>query len=214
MPGHSVSTLRPQGSSDRLVSSLGGVQIRRATPDDAARLAAVAAATFRLACPPDITDEAVARFVAEMLSEERFDEYLADPERALLLAEEDEEPIGYTMLVFGEPYDEDVRAVVPERPAAELSKIYVLSDRHRSGLAAELMTLSIEIARERGAAVLWLGVNQQNERAQRFYAKSGFERVGTKRFWVGDHWENDYVLSQPLATPRLSAANTLGAPSS
>jgi len=176
------------------------VQIRPADPTDATALAQVAAATFRLACPPEITDEAVAGFIAEVLSEERFADYLDDPDRALLLAEEAGEPIGYTMLVFGEPYDEDVRAVVPDRPAAELSKIYVLPDQHRSGLAAQLMTESVEIARERGAAVLWLGVNQQNERAQRFYAKSGFERVGTKRFWVGDHWEDDYVLARPLHT--------------
>jgi diamine N-acetyltransferase len=176
------------------------VQIRSANAADATALAQVAAATFRLACPPDITDEAVAGFIAEVLSEERFVEYLADPDRSLLLADDDGEPIGYTMLVFGEPYDEAVRAVVPDRPAAELSKIYVLTDRHRSGLAAELMTASVEIARNRGAAVLWLGVNQQNERAQRFYAKSGFERVGTKRFWVGDHWEDDYVLARPLHT--------------
>jgi len=190
------------------------MEIRRADPTDAGALSKVAAATFRLACPPGITDEAVAGFIAEVLSQERFEDYLADPDRSLLLAEEAGEPIGYTMLVFGDPYDEDVRAVVPDRPAAELSKIYVLPDRHRSGLAAQLMTASVEIARDRGAAVLWLGVNQQNERAQRFYAKSGFERVGTKRFWVGDHWEDDYVLAQALATPRLSAAKILGAPSS
>ena len=193
---------------------LGFVEISPATPDDAAVLAQVAAATFRLACPPDITDEAVAQFIAEVLSEEKFVGYLADPQRALLLASDDGAPIGYTMLVFGEPYDDAVRAVVPDRPAAELSKIYVLADQHRSGVARELMTESIRIARERGAAVLWLGVNQRNERAQRFYAKSGFERVGTKRFWVGDHWEDDFVLAQALATPRLKATNTLGAPSS
>jgi RimJ/RimL family protein N-acetyltransferase len=36
-------------------------------------------------------------------------------------------------------------------------------------------------------------------RAQRFYAKSGFARVGTKRFLVGDRFEDDYVYERPLA---------------
>jgi ribosomal protein S18 acetylase RimI-like enzyme len=61
------------------------------------------------------------------------------------------------------------------------------------------MAASIGWARSVGAAGVWLGVNQQNERAQRFYAKSGFERVGTKRFLVGGQYEDDFVLEQPLA---------------
>lgn len=171
---------------------------RPAQPADAAALAAVAAATFRLACPPDMTGSAVAAFIAEHLTEERFAGYLADPDRELLIAEDDGDPVGYTMLVFGEPYAEDVRAVVPQRPAAELSKIYVLADRSGSGLARDLMDQSIAVARDRGAVVVWLGTNKQNQRAQRFYAKCGFAHVGTRKFWVGDHWEDDDVFALAL----------------
>jgi RimJ/RimL family protein N-acetyltransferase len=45
---------------------------------------------------------------------------------------------------------------------------------------------------------VWLGVNQLNERAQRFYAKSGFSKVGTKRFLVGDRYEDDYVFERSV----------------
>src|SRR5205823_1752293 len=93
--------------------------------------------------------------------------------------------LGYAMLVRGEPEDEDVRACVRLRPTVELSKIYVLPEAHGTGTAASLMASSIEWAGSVGAAGVWLGVNQQNERAQRFYAKHGFARVGTKRFLVG-----------------------------
>ena len=41
-------------------------------------------------------------------------------------------------------------------------------------------------------------MNQQNERANRFYAKAGFERVGTKRFLVGDRYEDDFVRERRL----------------
>jgi diamine N-acetyltransferase len=43
-----------------------------------------------------------------------------------------------------------------------------------------------------------LGTNQRNERAHRFYEKSGFERIGTKRFKVGDRWEDDYIFELAL----------------
>ena len=61
---------------------------------------------------------------------------------------------------------------------------------------------ALEWARSSGAAGVWLGVNQQNERAQRFYAKSGFERVGTKRFLVGGVHEDDYVMERAAPAAR------------
>ena len=44
---------------------------------------------------------------------------------------------------------------------------------------------------------MWLGVNQENQRAQRFYAKSDFRVSGTKTFRLGDSVENDYVMVRP-----------------
>jgi len=167
--------------------------IRRAEPRDARSLAAVAAVTFPLACPPHTTDEAKAAFIAENLSENSFDGYLADADRALFLATVDDEPVGYTMLVFGEPQDRDVAAAITVRPTAELSKIYTLPGQHGQGVGAALMAASLEAARERGAAAVWLGVNEENGRANRFYEKNGFERVGTKKFRVGNRWEDDFV---------------------
>ena len=137
-------------------------------------------------------------FVAEHLTAQRFEEYLADPGRAVLLAEEDSSAIGYVMLVHGEPYDADARAVVRHRPTTELSKIYVLPNAHGGGVARELLAAAIDVARESGAAGMWLGTNQANVRAQRFYEKSGFDRVGTKRFHVGDRWEDDFVYELVL----------------
>jgi ribosomal protein S18 acetylase RimI-like enzyme len=173
-------------------------RVRPATPADAAALSEVAAATFVLACPPGMPPESVAAFVAENLTEARFVEYVADPGRAVLIAEEDGRSVGYAMLVHGEPYDENVRAVVRHRPTTELSKIYVLPDAHGGGVATALLEAAVAVGREVGAAGMWLGTNQANLRAQRFYEKSGFEKVGTKRFWVGDHWEDDFVFERPL----------------
>jgi GNAT superfamily N-acetyltransferase len=142
--------------------------------------------------------ESIDRFIGEHLTAERFAEYVADPGRAVLVAEEGDRAVGYAMLVHGEPYDADVRAVVRHLPTTELSKIYVLPDVHGGGVARDLLAAAVAVAREIGAAGIWLGTNQANERAQRFYLKSGFERIGTKRFWVGDHYEDDYVFELPL----------------
>ena len=183
------------------------VTVRPATERDAATLAAVAAATFALACPPHTTEEAKAHFIATVLSESKFAEYLADPARELILALTDDGlAVGYTMVIVGEPQDADAKSAVRIRPTSELSKCYVLAGHHGAGVSASLMEASVDAAIRRGAVGMWLGVNQLNERAQRFYRKHGFERVGTKRFLVGDQFENDFVMERPLESalsPRL-----------
>lgn len=174
------------------------MSVRRAASGDAAALAEVAAATFPLACPPHVTQQSMDTFIATVLSQERFEDYLADDVRAVFLAEDEVGPLGYAMVVAGEPADPDVRSALRHLPTVELSKIYVLPRSHGTGAAAELMAAALGHARELGAAGVWLGVNQVNARAQRFYAKSGFERVGTKQFLVGDSYEEDFVFEHHL----------------
>jgi len=169
------------------------VAVRRAVRDDAALLHRLAAATFALACPPGTTPEAIADFIATHLSEAGFEDYLADPARDLFIGEVDGTPAGYTMLVTGEPTDPDVASVVTVRPTSELSKVYVLEGFHGSGLSRELVSTTVGAARERGSASVWLGVNEHNRRANRFYEKQGFVRVGNKKFLVGERWEDDFV---------------------
>lgn len=172
--------------------------VRPASHTDLAALAELAAVTFPLACPPGSTAQDQQEFIDSVLSVDRFAEYLADPDRDVLVAQGGDDLVGYTMLVAGEPTDDDVRAALHLRPAIELSKCYVHPDHHGAGVAHALMTASLEVARERGAHGMWLGVNQQNARAQAFYVRSGFAIVGTKHFTVGTRLEDDYVLERPL----------------
>lgn len=172
--------------------------MRPATASDVDVLARVAAATFALACPPHMTIERIDAFIDGVLLRSRFEEYLDDGSRRVLLAERSGRPLGYAMLVDAEPSDPDVAAAIRLRPTVELSKIYVLPEAHGSGSARLLMEAGLDWARTRHAIGVWLGVNQQNERAQRFYAKSGFTVGGTKRFLVGDRYEDDFVMERPL----------------
>jgi len=188
--------------------------IRQAGPTDAAALADLAAETFPLACPPSTTPEAIAEFIAVNFTVERFDAYLADSDRILMVAEVGAEAeidadsaegdagelVGYTMLVAGEPADADVAAAVTARPTIELSKFYTRKVLHGTGsVAGPLMIGTLEAAEETGAAAVWLGVNEENERAIRFYEKHGFVKSGRKHFRLGDRDEDDWVLVRPAA---------------
>lgn len=161
-------------------------------------LAAVAARTFPLACPPSSTAENIAVFIDANLSPARFAEYLADPDRVVLTAHEDDRIVGYAMLIRGIIDDADVQRAVDVRPTVELSKMYVLPDGHGAGISATLMDSALKQAHDMAAKSVWLGVNQENQRAQRFYTKHGFTINGTKTFRVGGHIENDYVMVRRL----------------
>lgn len=168
-------------------SLIRAVHVGPADSADAAELADVAAQTFPLACPPTAAPENIASFVAANLSAERFAEYLADPHRAILTASLGGRIIGYAMLVRGSAGD-----------AAELSKIYVVADHHGGGASTALLDRTLATAEEWGARRVWLGVNRANERAQRFYAKSGFRINGTRTFHLGSQLEHDYVMVREL----------------
>jgi GNAT superfamily N-acetyltransferase len=172
--------------------------VRLATAADAGALSAIAAATFALACPPSTTAVSIADFISTNLSETNFAGYLADAQRVLFLALESDAPVGYSMAVFGEPADPDVAAAITIRPTSELSKLYVSPDFHGAGVSASLVSAAVDEALARGALGMWLGVNQQNARANRFYEKSGFALVGTKRFLVGERYEDDFVRERAL----------------
>ncbi|WP_445170588.1 GNAT family N-acetyltransferase [Mycolicibacterium sp. Dal123E01] len=172
--------------------------VELATASDVDELAEVAAATFPLACPPSTPRDAVDAFVSAHLSSPRFADYLTDPTRTVLAARDGGRIVGYAILIDGVGDDADVARAVISRPAVELSKIYVLPDSHGSGTAGALMAAAVAHAHAGGARCLWLGVNQKNERAQRFYTKHGFTIVGTKSFPMGTHTEHDYVLARPL----------------
>ena len=75
--------------------------------------------------------------------------------------------------------------------------MYVVPDWHHRGAAASLMQAGIAWAEAGGARVVWLGVNQGNQRAQRFYRKHGFGTVGVRTFRLGANLEDDFVMVRP-----------------
>ena len=166
--------------------------------DDAGRLAALAAVTFPLACPPSSSPEDIATHLANTLSEKHFQGYLADPDVTVLVIDAGGDLCGYSLLVNRPAQDPDVASALTLLPSVELSKCYVHPEHHGLGAAAELMHASLESAAAAGGAGIWLGVNSQNARAIRFYEKSGFRKVGSKSFRLGTTVEHDFVLEGPV----------------
>lgn len=174
------------------------VRIAAADTVDTDELAALAARTFPLACPPSVNAENIAAFIDANLSVARFADYVADPARVILTAHRDDHIVGYTMLVHGVTGDADIQRAVKTRPAVELSKMYVVPEEHGRGASTALMEQALAAAADIGMGCVWLGVNQNNQRAQRFYAKHGFSVTGNRTFRLGVQSEHDFVMVRAL----------------
>ncbi|WP_155850130.1 GNAT family N-acetyltransferase, partial [Arthrobacter sp. Br18] len=97
-----------------------------------------------------------------------------------------------------QPTDPDVVEALTLSPVVELSKFYIHPDNHGRGTAAALMRETLDHALRNGFPGIWLGVNQENERAIRFYSRNGFLPVGSKRFPLGNRWEDDFIFERSL----------------
>lgn len=179
------------------------VTVRRASEPDAEGLSRLAALTFPLACTPQTPADFLATYVATRLDPASFRRHLADLACTVLLAGDDagRDPVGYTMLLVGEPADPDVAAAIRHRPTVELVRFYVHPEHHGTGTAGLLMERTLAAAGAAGARGAWLGVSEENARANAFYARHGFEPVGRKRFHIGETWEDDVVRERTLQQP-------------
>lgn len=118
--------------------------------------------------------------------------------RAVFVARDHGRIVGYAMLIRGVPDDDNIARAVPQRPAVELSKLYLVPDFHGTGVATELMNAALAAATEWGARCMWLGTNEKNVRALRFYTKNGFRINGAKTFRMGEFIEDDHVMIREL----------------
>ena len=105
---------------------------------------------------------------------ERWQATLADPGVTMLLAEEQDELLGFT--ACGESRDEDAGPAV-----GEMRSFFVAANRWRRGVGRALMDAALEDLRERGYTEATVWSFATNERANAFYEAQGFERDGAER---------------------------------
>jgi GNAT superfamily N-acetyltransferase len=128
----------------------------------------------------------------ESHSEARWLAELSDPAFSVRLVEEDGRAAAYAKI--GPP----TLPFETSRAAAELRQFYVLGPWHGRGVSHALMEWALAEARRRCAEELYLSVFVDNHRARRFYARYGFEQVGTYDFMVGTHKDLDLVMRLTL----------------
>lgn len=175
------------------------LKIRGGKPEDAAALAPLAVKMFNdaFAGNPLNRPEDMRAYIASAFSLEQTRRELADRNATFFIAEIAGEMIGYAKLLEGATED-----CVPDANPIELARLYVLKDFHGRAVAAALMEWCFDYAESKNYRTMWLGVWEHNFRAQRFYEKLGFRRVGEHIFQLGSDAQTDWVMEKKLSEPQ------------
>jgi len=163
--------------------------IRRATPADAEALARIGAQTFAETFAHLYPPQDLAAFLAEAHSVRRASADLADPAKAVWLVEDGGEAIGFAL---AGPCKLPHPEVTPA--CGELDRIYLLRDRQGGGVGSRLFAEVMAWLERDGPRRIWIGVWSENLGAQRFYARHGFEVVGTYEFVVGQTRDHEFIM--------------------
>ena len=100
----------------------------------------------------------------------RYAVWLDDPDSFLLIADDDDQAVGYALVSF---HDRDDSHSTGDR-VAELQSLVTAPDRRGEGIGTMLLHEVYRQVRSRGAEEMVIGVLATNEQAQRLYEQEGF----------------------------------------
>jgi ribosomal protein S18 acetylase RimI-like enzyme len=171
------------------------VTVRAASIDDAAPLAEFAARVFGEVFGPGNDEHDMASYLAEAFGPDIQRAEISAPGAIVLIAE----TRGGGMAGYLHIAASEAPAGVIAAHAVELKRLYVEPKLHSHGAGKALLDEGVSRARAAGAATMWLGVWEHNTRAQKFYRREGFERVGEHAFVLGSDTQTDWIMQRSLA---------------
>ena len=213
---NAIATTVPQAST--FLSQSHEVVIQDAIPANAEAIAKIGATTFAISFGYSMPAEHLQAYLASTYTPSAIAKELANKQNHFFIARlnparagENGKVVGFIQMKLGTTE----ACIPPNVPMCELHRIYVSFDQVGGGIGQLMMERGLSWAREQllgselrdGATTVginddvkgqkggvWLGVWQENVKAERLYRRWGFERVGTHNFTTGDTRQTDWVM--------------------
>ncbi|MGV0924481.1 GNAT family N-acetyltransferase [Empedobacter tilapiae] len=169
------------------------VEILKIKKDEILQLQEIGRRTFYETFSESNTEENMKDYLGKGFSIDKLTTELNDIKAEFYFAKIDQEIIGYLKLNFGESQTE-----IKDDKALEIERIYVLKEFHGKKVGQILYNKAIEIAKQKNADYVWLGVWEENQRAINFYKKNGFVEFDKHIFKLGNDEQTDIMMKLKL----------------
>lgn len=139
------------------------------------------------------TREEMHKYLDENFGTRKLMDELRDSNSFFYFAYWDKELVGYMKLNLA-PSQTDIK----DEDSLEIERFYVVKRFQRKKIGSKLMEMAIEVAKELNKNYLWLGVWEENHKAQRFYRYAGFKFFGKNPFKMGDRTQTNLLMRKDL----------------
>ncbi|MBX2924353.1 MAG: GNAT family N-acetyltransferase [Chitinophagaceae bacterium] len=169
------------------------IEIRRATLNDVDRLQKISRQTFYEAFSAGNSEKNMKRYLDAGFSTEKLTSELNNKDSVFYFAVSDKNIIGYLKLNTGRSQTE-----LQDDKALEIERIYVLQACHGKKVGQALYEKAMQVAKQKNAHCVWLGVWEENPRAIHFYRKNGFVEFDRHIFKLGDEEQTDIMMKKEI----------------
>ncbi len=167
--------------------------IKLVTINDIGQLQKISRQTFYETFSEGNTEENIAKYLEEGFSVTKLTSELSNNDAQFYFATFEDNTIGYLKINFGQAQTE-----LQDDKALEIERIYVLKEFHGKGVGQLLYDKAIQIAKQKNADYVWLGVWEENPRAINFYKKNGFVEFDKHVFKLGNDNQTDIMMKLKL----------------
>ena len=169
------------------------ITIQKLTGKDLEQLQKISRQTFLETFSGGNTEENMKKYLEESFSFEKLAAEINDRNSEFYFAIFNNTPVGYLKLNFGSSQTE-----LKDNNAIELERIYVLKEFQGKNVGQLLYEQAMQVAKEKNASYIWLGVWEENPRAINFYRKNGFVEFDKHIFKLGDDQQTDIMMKLQL----------------
>ena len=165
------------------------IYIEKVTLNNIDQLQKIGRQTFLETFSSGNTEENMKSYLEEGFSVEKLTAELNDKNSEFYFAAFENNVIGYLKINFGQSQTE-----LLDDNALEIERIYVSKEFHGKNVGQLLYNRAIQIARQKNAGYVWLGVWEENPRAISFYRKNGFVEFDKHIFKLGNDEQTDIMM--------------------
>jgi len=163
--------------------------IKKVNKTELEQLQSLSRQTFAETFSDSNSKENMNKYLTENLSIEKLSEELNNENSHFFFIKDGERNIGYLKLNMGPSQTE-----MKDETALEIERIYVIQEYQGKKVGQQLYEKAIQVAKEKKAQYVWLGVWEENHKAIQFYNKNGFEVFDKHVFVLGDEKQTDLMM--------------------